>query len=88
MLDLIIPNVLLRSDFFMKAQERVDDPFIGGEWSLCCFTGILFVKKLNLLDLIPYSNTRKINNSYKDTKNYDPSDKDAIDPKILDSPNR
>ena len=84
MLDLIIPNVLCCSDFFegpRKSRRSFHWGGGGGEWSHAVLQASLLSKKIKLIGFDLYSNTRKINNLYKDTKNYDPSDKDAIDPR-------
>ena len=75
------PNVLPVPDLPYEGQERVDDPFHWGSGPYAVLQASLLSKKIKLIGFDLYSNTRKINNLYKDTKNYDPSDKDAIDPR-------
>ena len=46
-----------------------------------CVLQAFHSKKIKLIGFDLYSPTNKINNIYKDTDNYDRSDKDAIDPR-------
>jgi len=74
-------DVLAVPDLPYKGTERVDEPFQWGSGPYAVLQASLQSKKINLIGFDLYSETKKINNVYKDTDNYDESDKDAIDPR-------
>lgn len=74
-------NVFAVPDLPYEGTERVDEPFQWGSGPYAVLQASLQSKKIKLIGFDLYSATNKINNLYKDTDNYDKSDKDAIDPR-------
>tara|TARA_B100001057_G_scaffold405734_1_gene418807 strand:- start:1964 stop:2404 length:441 start_codon:yes stop_codon:yes gene_type:complete len=74
-------NVCTVPDIPYEGLERVDEPFQWGSGPYAVLQASLLSKKIKLIGFDLYSNTKRINNMYKDTENYDPSDKGAIDPR-------
>ncbi len=74
-------NVYTVPDIPYEGKERADDPFQWGSGPYAVLQASLQSKKVKLIGFDLYSSTRKINNLYKDTENYDSSNKDAIDPR-------
>ena len=74
-------NVHQVPDLPYEGTERVDEPFQWGSGPYAVLQASLQSKKIKLIGFDLYSNTKRINNLYKDTTNYDPSDKGAIDPR-------
>ena len=62
------------SNLIKKGTERMDDPFIGGEWILCCIVRSNLDSKINLLGFDLYSDDNKVNNIYKGTEGYSSPD--------------
>ena len=75
------PNVDAVPDLPYVGNQRVDEPFQWGSGPYAVLQASLQSKKISLIGFDLYSVTKKINNIYKDTENYDPSNKDAIDPR-------
>ena len=66
-----------------NGTERWDEPFQWGSGPYAVLLGALKTKTntVSLVGFDLYSNTKTINNVYKDTPNYDPADKRAVDPR-------
>jgi len=74
-------NVHAVPDIPYEGTERVDEAFQWGSGPYAVLQASLQSKKIKLIGFDLYSYTKRINNMYKDTANYDPSDKGAIDPR-------
>ena len=74
-------NVSTVSDLPYKGNERADEPFQWGSGPYAVLEAALLSKKVKLLGFDLYSESKTINNVYKDTFNYDPADKTPIDPR-------
>ena len=64
-------------------SERWDEPFQwgSGPYAVLLAAKLCKEKQVKLLGFDLYSKTKKVNNVYKDTENYDPSDKRSVDPR-------
>ena len=64
-------------------NERWDEPFQWGSGPYAVLIAARFSKErtVNLIGFDLYSNTKTVNNVYKDTPSYDSSDKRAVDPR-------
>jgi len=64
-------------------SERWDDSFQwgSGPYAVLLAAKQTTVDKVDLIGFDLYSDTKKVNNVYKDTQNYDPADKRAVDPR-------
>jgi hypothetical protein len=76
-------RIRLVPDLPYVGYERPDDPWHwgSGPYAVLLAAGLSKELTVNLLGFDLYSKTKKVNNVYKDTKNYDPSDKRAVDPR-------
>ena len=76
-------NIKLLPDLPYEGNERWDEPFQWGSGPYAVLLGALKSKKetVHLIGFDMYSDTTTVNNIYKDTKNYDRSDKRAVDPR-------
>ena len=63
--------------------ERWDEPFQWGSGPYAVLLGAMYTKtkEASLIGFDLYSKTKTVNNMYKDTPNYDPADKQAVDPR-------
>ena len=66
-----------------KGKERPDEPF---QWGSGPYAVLIAAQKaknetVHLIGFDQYSSTSKVNNIYKDTRNYDRADKRAVDPR-------
>jgi hypothetical protein len=66
-----------------SGSERWDEPFQWGSGPYAVLLAAKLCKKetVHLVGFDLYSNTNTVNNVYKDTNNYDSSDKRAVDPR-------
>ena len=64
-----------------EGNTRADEPFHWGSGPYAVLLGATLSKRVRLLGFDLYSKTKTVNNIYKDTANYDPSTKTAIDPR-------
>ena len=66
-----------------QGNQRWDEPFQWGSGPYAALLGSIHTKIecVNLLGFDLHSKTKTINNVYKDTDNYDRSDKRAVDPR-------
>ena len=66
-----------------KGDQRWDEPFQWGSGPYALLIAALFAKEryVNLIGFDLWSKTKKINNIYKDTPNYENSDYRAVDPR-------
>ncbi len=75
-----IPNITVVPELPYKGDQRWDDPW---HWNSGPFAVLLAClenpKTINLLGFDLYSSDSKVNNVYKNTKNYDNSDRHAVD---------
>lgn len=64
-------------------QVRADDPFNWGSGPYAVLVAVNVTKQntIKLIGFDLYSQTTKVNNVYKDTNNYDSSEKSAVDPR-------
>ena len=64
-------------------SDRWDEPFNWGSGPYAVLIGAKFAKErqVSLIGFDLYSKDNKINNIYKDTPSYDPSNKRAVDPR-------
>ena len=64
-------------------SDRWDEPFQWGSGPYAVLLGAKYSKEkqVNLLGFDLYSKTKTVNNVYKDTPNYNSSDKRAVDPR-------
>ena len=76
-------RIRLVPDLPYAGYERPDEPWHwgSGPYAVLLAAGLGKERKVNLLGFDLYSKTKKVNNIYKDTKNYDASDKRAVDPR-------
>jgi len=65
-----------------KGNKRWDEPFQWGSGPYAVLIAANFSKgKVNLLGFDLHSKSKNVNNVYKDTRNYDPASKRAVDPR-------
>ena len=66
-----------------KGTERWDEPFQWGSGPYAVLIGAMYTKirEVKLLGFDLHSKTKTVNNVYKDTTNYDSSEKRAVDPR-------
>lgn len=64
-------------------SERWDEPFQWGSGPYAVLIGAMYtkLKEVKLIGFDLYSNTKKVNNIYKSTPNYDDASKRAVDPR-------
>ena len=76
-----IDNLVCVPDLPYKGNTRADEPFHWGSGPYAVLLGALLDTTVKLLGFDLHSKNTKVNNIYKDTQNYDPSTKTAIDPR-------
>ena len=76
-----IKNLLTVPELPYKGHQRPDDPFHWGSGPYAVLLGALLDTTVKLIGFDLHSKNTKVNNIYKDTENYDPSTKTAIDPR-------
>src|SRR6056300_276264 len=76
-----IKNLLTVPELPYKGHQRPDEPFHWGSGPYAVLLGALLDNSVKLLGFDLHSRNTKVNNIYKDTENYDPSTKTAIDPR-------
>jgi len=76
-----IKNLLTVPELPYKGHQRPDEPFHWGSGPYALLLGALLDTTVKLIGFDLHSKNTKVNNIYKDTKNYDPSTKTAIDPR-------
>jgi hypothetical protein len=66
-----------------EGDQRWDEPFQWGSGPYAVLIAAMFAreKRVNLIGFDLHSSTKKVNNIYKGTDNYDPTDKRAVDPR-------
>ena len=76
-------RVRLVPDLPYAGSDRPDDPWHwgSGPYAVLLAAGLSKERVVNLIGFDLYSKTKKVNNIYKDTSNYDASDKRAVDPR-------
>ena len=68
-------------DLIYEGNLKQDNPVHWGSGPYAVLLGATLSKRVRLLGFDLYSKTKTVNNIYKDTANYDPSTKTAIDPR-------
>jgi len=76
-----IKNLLTVPELPYKGHQRPDEPFHWGSGPYAVLLGALLDTRVKLIGFDLHSKNTKVNNIYKDTENYDPSTKTAIDPR-------
>ena len=76
-----IKNLLTVPELPYKGHQRPDEPFHWGSGPYAVLLGALLDTTVKLIGFDLHSKNTKVNNVYKDTENYDPSTKTAIDPR-------
>jgi len=76
-----IENLLTVPELPYRGHQRPDEPFHWGSGPYAVLLGALLDTTVKLLGFDLHSKNTKVNNIYKDTQNYDPSTKTAIDPR-------
>jgi len=75
-------NVEVLPDLPYKGNNRLDDPWHWGSGPHACnLAGTMLPEEIHLYGFDLWGNDLKINNVYKDTRNYDPSNHHSIDPR-------
>lgn len=74
-------NVATVPDLPYKGNERWDEPFQWGSGPYAVLLGAQMSQDVKMVGFDLYSNTRHVNNIYKDTTGYDASTKNAVDPR-------
>jgi hypothetical protein len=76
-------RIRLVPDLPYGGMERPDDPWHwgSGPYAVLLAAKLSKEKEVNLIGFDLYGKSDKINNVYKDTKNYEAADKRAIDPR-------
>ena len=66
-----------------NGTQRADEPFQWGSGPYAVLIGAMYAheREVSLLGFDLYSTNKQVNNVYKDTPNYDTSDKKAVDPR-------
>lgn len=76
------PNLRTVPDLPYTGNKRWDEPFQWGSGPYAVLlAAILSQDTVGMIGFDLYSQTALINNLYKDTENYDPADKRAVDPR-------
>ena len=70
-------------DLPYKGDQRWDEPFQWGSGPYAVLIAAMYtkLKEVKLIGFDLKSKTKKVNNIYKDTPNYDSADKRAVDPR-------
>ena len=74
-------NLHMVPDLPYNGDERWDQPFQWGSGPYAVLLAATLSESVELLGFDLYSQTKTVNNVYKGTKNYDPTDKRPVDPK-------
>jgi hypothetical protein len=66
-----------------SGEERWDEPFQWGSGPYAVLIAAMYAKEkyVNLIGFDLHSKTKKVNNIYKGTPNYDSAEKNAVDPR-------
>jgi hypothetical protein len=64
-----------------KGDERPDEPFQWGSGPYAVLLGAMLSNNVDMIGFDLWSITDTVNNIYKDTSNYDPKDKNPVDPR-------
>ena len=73
-------NVKLVPNLPYKELNRADEPFNWGSGPYAVLLGAMKYQLCHLIGFDLHSKNSTVNNIYKDSLNYDPSDKRAVDP--------
>jgi|TARA_R110000796_G_scaffold166102_1_gene282984 hypothetical protein len=78
-----LPKVRKLPPLPYNGEQRWDEPFQWGSGPYAVFISALFAKEgyVNLIGFDLWSNTKQVNNIYKDSPNYDDANKSAVDPR-------
>ena len=74
-------NVHQVPDLPYKGDQRPDEPFQWGSGPYAVLLGAKLSTDIKMIGFDLHSKTTTVNNIYKDTDNYDPSSKRAVDPR-------
>ena len=74
-------NVHQVPDLPYKGDQRPDEPFQWGSGPYAVLLGATLSTDIKMIGFDLHSKTTTVNNIYKDTDNYDPSSKRAVDPR-------
>jgi len=74
-------NVNAVPDLPYKENQRWDDPFHWGSGPYAVLLAAELSHKVEMVGFDLWSTNKFVNNCYKDTENYDPSTKRAVDPR-------
>lgn len=78
----LVSNIHLLPELPYKGNLRQDDPWQWGSGPHACnLAAIMMPKEIHLWGFDLWSTNGKVNNVYKGTSNYDPIDKNAVDPR-------
>lgn len=76
------PNVKVLPELPYKGDTKPDDPWHWGSGPHACnLAATLSPVEIHLWGFDLWGNDSKVNNIYKSTQNYDPEDKNAVDPR-------
>ena len=76
-----IDNLITVPELPYRGKTRPDEPFHWGSGPYAVLLGALLDNEVYLIGFDLHSKDNKVNNIYKDTENYDPSSKSAVDPR-------
>ena len=76
-----IPHLKTVPQLPYKPEIRADEPFHWGSGPYAVLLAAKLSPSVEIVGFDLYSNDKKVNNMYKDTKHYDKSEKSAVDPK-------
>jgi len=76
-----IDNLITVPELPYRGKTRPDEPFHWGSGPYAVLLGALLNKEVYLIGFDLHSKDNRVNNIYKDTENYDPSSKSAVDPR-------
>ena len=76
-------NIMLLPNLPYKGDLKADDPWHWGSGTHACnFAATMSPGEIHLWGFDLWGNGDKVNNLYKGTLNYDPTDKNAVDPRF------
>lgn len=77
------PNITLLPSLPYKGELKADDPWHWGSGPHACnLAANMGFKEIHLWGFDLWGIENKVNNVYKGTSNYDPTDKNAVDPRF------
>jgi len=76
-----IKNLFAVPEVPYEIQTRADEPFQWGSGPYAVLLATLMSAEIHMIGFDLYGNGKLVNNIYKDTENYDSSNKSAVDPR-------